>query len=222
MGEALSDLGQALAEAGRGGESGKLIDEALNLARGLKNDPLAASVLNSQGDAFFYQGDLKSAKISYEQALRLVGHGGDKEGLLNAKLNLGKVAVFDGHARTAVGDLRALTQQADRENRRYISVAGSALLAQALIENKDYASARQELQKTIGRSEKLGLRLENMRIHYLLGTAFARSGNNSEASNQFGAAGQLLGELTREQGSEHLAERYDLKPIYAQVKQSAQ
>jgi tetratricopeptide (TPR) repeat protein len=222
MAEALADLGGALAESGRGAEAGKLIDEGLALARGLKNDSLTGAALSSQGDVFFYQGDLKSAKNSYEQASRLATHIGDKDGILDARLDLAKVAVFDGRARTAISDLRALAQQAEKEGRRYISVAASALLAQALIENKDYSGAKQELQKVLGRSEKLGLRLEDMRIHYLLGTAVSRSGNSSEASTQFTEAGRILTELSKEQGSENLAERYDLKPIAAQVKSSGQ
>jgi len=222
MAEALADLGGALAEAGRGSESGTLTDEALSLARGLKNDSLTASVLQSQGDAFFYQGDLKSAKNSYEQASRFATHSGDKEGVMNAKLSLSRVAVFDGRARTAVSDLRALAQQADKEGRRYISVAASALLAQATIESKDYSGAKQELQRVMGRSEKLGLRLEGMRIHYLLGTALQRSGNNTDAATQFTESARLLGELSKEQGSEHLAERYDLKHIFTQSRQSVQ
>ena len=217
MAEALGDLAGALAEAGHGAESGKLIDEALGLARGLKNDSLTASVLESQGDGSFYQGDLKSARNSYEQGLRLATHSNDKDGVMIARLNLNRVAVFDGRARAAVGNLRALAQQADREGRRYISVAASALLAQALIEIKDYSGAKQELQRALGRSEKLGLRLEAMRIHYLLGTALRRSGN-TDSNTQFSESARLLGELVKEQGSEHLAERYDLKPISEQSK----
>jgi eukaryotic-like serine/threonine-protein kinase len=218
MAEALGDLAGALAEAGRGAESSNLTDEALGLARGLKNDSLTAGVLESQGDAFFYQGDLKSAKNSYEQGLRLATHSGDKDGVMNARLNLSRVAVSDGRARSAIGDIRALVQQADKEGRRYTAVAASALLAQAMIENKDYAAARQELQRVLGRSEKLGLRIEDMRIHYLLGTALKRSGNAADAATQFTESARLLTELSKEQGSEHLAERYDLKPIYAQIK----
>ena len=218
MAEALADLAGALAEAGRGAESGKLTDEALGLARGLKNDSLTAGALQSQGDASFYQGDLKSAKNSYEQASRLAAHSADKDGVLNARLDLGRLAVFDGSARAAVGDLRVLAQQADREGRRYVSVAASALLAQALIENKDYSGAKQELQRVLGRSEKLGLRLEDMRIRYLLGTALRRSGNNADAATQFAESARMLSELSKEQGSERLAERYDLKSINEQSK----
>ena len=219
MAQALTELGDALARAGRGSESPKLLEEAQDLARGLKNDALVAAVLNSQGDAEFYQGDFKAAKGSYEQALRLASHTSDKDAVLASRLNLARVAVADGHARSAVGDLRSLAQQADAQGRKYISVASSVLLAEAMIGNKDYSGARQELQRSLGRSEKLGLRLENARIHYLLGTALRHSGSASEAVSHYREAGRVLDEIHKEQGAEHLMERFDLKTIYAEATQ---
>src|SRR4051812_787367 len=94
--QSLGDLAGALAEVGRAAESAKLTDEALGLARVLKNDALLAAILNDQGDASFYQGDLKGAKSSYEQALKTATHAADKDEVLNSRLNLGRVAVYDG------------------------------------------------------------------------------------------------------------------------------
>jgi len=222
LAQSLGDLAGALAAAGRGSESSKLTDEALVLARGLKNDSLVAAILNNQGDAFFYQGDLKSARNSYEQAFHLASHAADKDVLLTSKMNLDKVAVSDGHARAGVSDLRAVAQQADAQGRKYISMASAVLMAQGMIDSKDYSAARQELQRDMGRSEKLGLKLEDARIHYLLGTALAHSGNTSEAGAQYAEAARLLDAIGKEQGSEHLADRYDLKPIYAETKKSNQ
>ena len=91
-----------------------------------------------------------------------------------------------------------------------------------MIENKDYSAAHQELQRDLGQSEKLGLKLEDARIHYLMGVALARSGNTSESTAQLTEAGRLLDAIGKEQGAEHVADRYDLKPIYAEIKKSAQ
>ncbi len=219
MAEALGDLGGALAQAGRGAESGKPLDEAQSLARDLKNEALQASVLNNQGNAYFYLGDLKSAKNSYEQALKLASHSADKDAVLTSKLDLARLAVFDGRARTAASDLRALAQQADAQGRKYISVASSVLLADALIRSKEYPAARQELQRCLGRAEKLGLRLEIAKIHFLLGTDLRLSGGTAEASLQYREATRLLDEIGKEQGAEHIADRYDLKPMSAEAAQ---
>ena len=137
-------------------------------------------------------------------------------------MNLAKVAVADGHSRAAVGDLRKLEQEADSQGRKYISVVSSVLLADALIKNKDYSSARQELQRGISRSEKLGLRLESARIHYLMGAALRLSGNSSEATAQYHEALRLLDEIRKEPGAEHAAERYDLKIVHAEATKFAQ
>jgi len=222
MAEDLSDLAGALASAGKGTEAAKVLDEAEGLARGLKNDALLADVLNERGDAYFYQGDLKSAANSYEQALRLASHAADKDVLLTAKMNLAKVAVAGGRSRSAVNDLRALTQQSDSQGNKYISVASSVFLGEAMIKNKDYTAARQELRRSLGRAEKLGLRLEVARVHYLLGEALRMSGNTSESVLHYREARRVLDEIGKEPGAEHLTERYDLKPIYAAATQLSQ
>lgn len=222
MAQALNDLGGALAQAGRGAESTKLLEEAQGLARGLKNDALGASVLNHQGDASFYQGDLKPARDSYQQAAHMASHSPEKDVLLTAKLDLAKVSIAEGHAAGAAGDLRNLVQQTDALGAKHLSVECSVSLAEALIKNKDYSHARQELQRTLGRSEKLGLRLENARIHYLLGSALRLSGSASEAAAQYREALRLLDEIRKEPGAEHVIERYDLKPVYAEATQFAQ
>jgi serine/threonine protein kinase/tetratricopeptide (TPR) repeat protein len=219
MAQALNDLGEVLAQAGRGNESAKLLDEAQGLAHGLKNDALSASILNSQGDAQFYQGDLKSAKDSYQQAQRLASHTSDKDVQLTAKLNLDKVAIAEGHPQAAMSDLRTLGQQADTLGAKYVSVDCSVSLAEALVKTKDYAHARQELQRTLSRSEKLGLRLEDARIHFLMGTGLRLSGSASESTAQYHQALRMLDEISKEPGAEHAVERYDLKPMYAEATQ---
>ena len=222
MADSLDDLADGLAKAGRGAEGAKMVAEAQELARGLKNDALLASALNSQGDISFFQGDLKTAKASYEQALHLSSPTKDKESSLTSRINLAKVAVADGNLRSAASELRILTQQADSLGLKYLSVASSVLLAEAMIKNKEYPAARQELQRALGKSEKLGLRLESARIHYLLATGLRLSGTPSEAAGQYREAERLLETVGKEPGAEHLSDRYDLKPIYAETKQFAQ
>ena len=224
--DALNDLADALAQAGRGSESGKPLEESQGLGRDFKNDSLQAAVLNTQGDVQFYQGDLKSAKGFYQQALRLAGHASDKDALLNSRVNLAKVAIAEGSphstiSHSTINDLRSLVQQADAQGIKYVSVACSVMLGEAMIKDKDYSRARQELQRSLTTSEKLGLRLESARIHYLLGTSLRLSGGTGEAAAQYREARNLLDEIRKEQGAEHIIERYDLKPIYAGASQFA-
>jgi hypothetical protein len=121
-----------------------------------------------------------------------------------------------------MSDLRSLIQQADALGAKYRSVDASVSMAEASIKNKDYPQARQELLRTLSKSEKLGLRLETARIHLLMGSAFRLSGSASEATAQYREGLRLLDEIRKEQGAERVIERYDLKPLYAEATQFGQ
>ncbi len=217
MAEAVNDLADALAKGGLGAQSTPLITEAQELARGLKNESLLASILNSQGDAYFYQGDLKSAKNSYEQAARLTSHTSDKDVTLTSRLNVARLAIAEGRARTGSSELHALVQQADSQGRKYLSAVASALLAESMIADKQYGPARQQLQRTLGNSEKLGARLLTTRIHYLLGKIAGSTGDSAEAANQYRQSKNLIDEIAKEQGAEHFTDRSDIKLMYQEI-----
>jgi tetratricopeptide (TPR) repeat protein/predicted Ser/Thr protein kinase len=213
----LTDLADVFAESGRGDESGKLLEEAQTMARDLKNESLHVSILNAQGDVQFYRGDFKGAGSFYDQAARSAARGTDREQALSAKLNLSKVAVATGHAQSAIRDLRALTQQADNLNMKYLALESSVDTAEAMVISKDYSHALQELQADLGKSEKLGTRYQTARIHYLLGDALRLSGNSADATGHYRQALNLLDETKKEPGAEHLLDRSDLKTIYAEA-----
>jgi len=219
MASSLNDLADALTRAGKAAQSEKLQQEAQGLAHDLKNEALLSATLSTDGDLRFYQGDLKSARTSFEQAFRLAGHTTDKDAILTARLNLAKLAVAEGRSQSAISpstlsELRTLAQRADTQGRKYVAVASSVLMAEAMVRNKDYSHARQELQRNLGRSEKLGLRLETARIHYLMGACLRLSGSAPEAAGQYGEALRLLDEMRNESGADQLMNRPDLKVIY--------
>src|SRR5260370_37000384 len=65
--QALSDFGKALANAGRGAEAAKILEEAQGLAARLKDDKRMSAVLNTLGDVQFYRGELTGDKRLHEQ-----------------------------------------------------------------------------------------------------------------------------------------------------------
>jgi hypothetical protein len=69
----------------------------------------------------------------------------------------------------------------------------------------------------LGKSEKLGLRMETARIQYVLGEALRLGGNSNEAVNHYRRAKTLLEEAKKDPGAEHLLERADLKTMYAEA-----
>jgi len=220
--ESLNDLAGALAQAGRGDESGKLLDEAQELSSGLNKQSFQSELFISRGDVAFYRGDLKAAKAAYEQAMRAAAASKDREKAVIAKMDLARVAIAEGRPLAAINDLRAAIQQADTLHMKYFALRGSVDLGEALINTKDYARARQELESAVGRSEKLGLRLETARIHYLLGNLLKLIGNGSEAPFQYQQALRILDEIKKEPGAEKLLERPDLKSMHEQSSSTAQ
>jgi tetratricopeptide (TPR) repeat protein len=216
MADALNNLAEALALVGRGEESGKLLDEATGLANDLKNESVHSELLNTRGDAAFYRGDLKSARGAYEQAALVAAKTKDRENLLVAKMNLARVTLAEGHAQSAVGELRGAMQQAETLHLKYYWLRSKVDLAEALINTKDYTHARQELEEAQSSSEKLAVRLETARIHYLLGDAMRLSGSPDEASQQYQLAHRSLEEISKDPGAEHLLERFDLRTMFAE------
>jgi tetratricopeptide (TPR) repeat protein/predicted Ser/Thr protein kinase/TolB-like protein len=213
LAQILADFGDSLAKAGRGDEAAKLLEEAQALASDFKNDSLQAAVLNARGDAALFRGDLKTAKTFFEQALRLASRGKEHDNLLISKLNLAKVALAESRAHSVISDLRALTQQADKEGMKYLALESSVDMAAAMVGAKDYTHAHQELDRDLGVSEKLGLRLQTARIHFFLGNALRLGGTPAEAPAQYQLAISELDEMKKEAGAEHLLDRSDLRAI---------
>jgi serine/threonine protein kinase/tetratricopeptide (TPR) repeat protein len=214
LGDVLGGYGHALSLVGRGMDAEKILEEALGVAREIKDEPLTARTLNYRGDRLFYSGDLKSAKAQYEQALRVASHTSDRDKVLTSKFNVAKVAVEEGHSRDAVKALKDLAQQAEAQGMKAYSVECSVYLAQALINAKDYSQAKEELQRSLDGSDKLGLRMLLARSHFLLGTALRLSGSGMEGASHYRQTVRLLDETRKEPGAEKLLERADLKAIY--------
>jgi tetratricopeptide (TPR) repeat protein len=211
---AWNDLGDALARAGRGAEAGKPLGDALGMAQDFKSDGLLSQVFNSQGNVKFFAGDYAGAKALYDQALRLASKGTSRDNILIPKLNLAKVAIAEGRSQSVINDLRALSQEADRLGRKSLALESSVDMAAAMVNAKDYIHARQELERVLGVSERLGARLQTARIHYLLGTITRLTEPNGVAARQYSQALKLLDDIKREAGAEHVLDRVDLKAIY--------
>ena len=216
MVDLLNDLADTLAMAGRGPESALLLQEAQSMARDLKSQSLEAELLRTDGDVCLYRGDWKSARDFYDRALRAASRGADPAEVLVLKLHLAEVALGEGRSQSTINDFRNLARQADSRALRYLSLVSSVDMAEAMINAKDYSHAQRELETDLGGSEKLGLRYQSARIHYLLGKALRLGGNGADAPGHYRQALILIDEMRKEAGAEKLLERSDVKAIYAE------
>jgi serine/threonine protein kinase/tetratricopeptide (TPR) repeat protein len=214
MAEILGGYGEALILAGRGDEAKNSLDEALSLSRELKNDGMIAQTLGFEGDAFFYQGDFKAAHPLYEQALQAATRSKEPDRILIAKVSLAKVAVREKTGQQAIPNLRMLIQQADNSSLKYYSVECSIFMAEAMMQRHDYAHARQELERALLRSDKLGQQSLSAHAHYLLATIARDSANNTEAQDNYREVVRALDAMKKDAGAEKLLQRSDLKLMY--------
>ena len=209
-----ASYGNALTLIGRGSDAQKSLDEALNLVREQKTDPFIAQILNFQGDRLFYQGDFKAAKNFYEQASQTAAHTTDRAQILLSKFNVAKVNFMEGRSRESIAALQTLAQQADESGLKYVSVEASLYLAQALINNKDYARARRELDTSLRNSEKLGLQASLAKTHFLIGEALRLSGSQADATIHYAEAHRILEDIHKEAHTDEVMKRSDLASIY--------
>jgi eukaryotic-like serine/threonine-protein kinase len=214
MAKMQGSFAEALVLAGRGDEAKSYLDQALSLSRELKSDDVLAETLGFQGDMFFYAGDFKSAQSSYAQALEAATRSKEPAIVLVAKASLAKILIPEKRSREAISGLRPLIQQADELGLKYASVECSLYMAEAMAQNHDLPQARQELERDLLLSDRLGMQPLSARAHYLLGTIARDSGNQSDAQDHYREALRLLDAMKKDPGAEKLLQRVDFKIIY--------
>ena len=69
----------------------------------------------------------------------------------------------------------------------------------------------------MGQAEKLGLRTEQARAQYFLGSALAASGKTKEAVPHYREAVRILESISKEDGAARVLDRSDLKDIYREA-----
>ncbi len=217
--EAKSGWGEVLAQAGRGDEGQKSIEEALSIAREIKNDGVGSQALNSLGDVAFYKGDHGAARQQYEKALQMATQASDRERILVSKVDLAKVDVKQGKAQAAITALRKLGDDASSLGLKALSVDCSVYLGEALVGKKDFKGARTELDRALSRAEKLGLRTSQAKAHYFL--ALSMQGGK-EATPHYREVVRVLENISKEDGASKLLDRADLGEMYRNSMKSFQ
>jgi len=221
MAEILSGYGDVLIEASRGDEAAKYLEDALSLSRELKNDGMTAQALGYQGDAAFVHGDYKTAKGLYEKADQAAARTTETDKKLIAKLNLAKLAIQEGRGREAIATLRPLSEKAETLGLKYMAVQCSLLMAEAMVQMKDYAHAKPALEQILLRSDKLGLQPLSAKAHFLLATIARASGKSADAQDQYGQVVRLLEPMSKQKGAEKVLQRSDLSAMYTESSKNA-
>ncbi len=219
--EIMAGMGGILAEAGRGDEGQKNIEDALAMAQEIKNDSVASLALNWLGDVYFYKSDFKGASQQYQRALQTATRAANRERILLSKVNLAKTDVQEGHPQAA-GALKKLGEDADSLGLKALSVECAVYLGQALVEKKDAKGAQAELDRALARAEKLDLRVLQAKTHYWIAASLVQGGNDKLATPHFREVVGILEAISKEDGSARVLERADLQPVYRESRKGFQ
>jgi serine/threonine protein kinase/tetratricopeptide (TPR) repeat protein len=214
--------GDLLAQVGRGDEGRQSIEEALNIANQIKNDTAASMATNWIGDVSFYKGYFDAARQQYDRAFQIASKTSQREQILVSKVNKAKTDVIQGHGSNSVAALKKLAQDADSLGLKSVSVECSVNLSAAMIEAKDYNGARQQLDLSLARAEKLGLRILQAKTHYLLASLLVKTGKSKEATPHYREVVRILETISKEDGAGRLLERADLLGMYRESIKSFQ
>src|SRR5262249_3631010 len=156
MAEILSGYSTALIEAGRGDEAREPLNESLALARQLGNRVLIAQSLNADGNRLRYAGDVNAARVQLDQALQEAERASDRPVLLVAQVTRARLAGASAATPALAARLASLGQEADAAGLKALSVECALGRADLMMKGRQYAAARQELERIIARSENLG------------------------------------------------------------------
>jgi eukaryotic-like serine/threonine-protein kinase len=220
--EAMSRYGNALSEVGRWDEGRKSLEDAIKLATDVKNDSILAQALNYLGDSYFYSGDYNAAREQYDRALQIATKAKNREVMTRSRFDLARLDVAQGRSAVVIPVLKKLVEETETVGLKALSVQASIYLSQALLASGKPQDAQQELDRALNRAEKLGLRIEQARAHFLLGQIYARSEKTSQYAPQYQEAVRILESISKESGAGRLLDRSDLKDVYQQAVKSYQ
>jgi tetratricopeptide (TPR) repeat protein len=215
LSEILGGLGYSLALSGRADEAAKHFDEAMTVARDLKNVSQEAQILRFRAENAFWKGDTKGAAQLAGEAAQAASRTSDRSLDLAAQFTAASISASAQPTRAAAAVLAQIGRQAETAGLTYLSVWCALQRADTLLKAGDRQQAHELVDQTLARAETLGLRELQARGEYVLAATLRLSGD-PQSRRHYAAALQILEEMKREDGSGSLLERADLKTIHAE------
>ena len=197
--------------AGRGDEAKSYLDEALSLSRELKSDDTGAAAWDSGAMRTFTAEISNQPTLPMPKRFRSRYEARIQSSFASRKRTWPRLRFRRNDVQEAISSLRQLVPQADGLGLKYTSVESSIFIAEAMMQIRDRSPARQELERALLLSDKLGMQPLSARAHYLLAVIARESGNASDAQDHYHEALRLLDAMKKDPGAEKLLQRSDFK-----------
>jgi len=212
---ALGQHGIALAELGRFDEAARALDEAVALARELRNGGLVAQAEEWQGRLHALQGDRAAARKRFQSSLSSATAAGDARAELAARLRLAVLTAEEAPTAQAAETLRDLGQRAQRSGLAYAALEAALARGAALLALGDADTARREAQTVQRTAERYTLKPLQARSALLLGRIAAAGGDDGERERYFKQGRAVLAEIRSSAGDDDPLRRTDLRELQA-------
>ena len=109
--------------------------------------------------------------------------------------------------------LQPLSAQAGKAGAT-VAIQIAIALAQAEVGTKDYVQAERDLESSLTRTEKAGMRMDSAQIYYLLANCVRLKQGEAQAKNPYREALRMLNLVRYEPGAENILKRADVKSMY--------
>ena len=215
LGEILGGYGDSLSLSGRMDDATKILDEAMTVARGLKNQSLIARASLFASNRRYYSGDVQGAGTLADQAAQAASRASDRGLALLTQTAEAATSLAESPNRAVAVKLAGLAQEADRMGMKALALDCAILRTQTLLKLGDRATARQEADRALAAAETFGTRLPLAKAHYLRAEVL-RLGGDAKAPGEYAAALKLLEDIKGEDGNQNVLKRADLGPMHAE------
>jgi tetratricopeptide (TPR) repeat protein len=214
LGEILGGYGNSLSLSGRFDDATKSFDEAMTVARELRNQSLIAQTTMFQANRLYYRGDIKGASGLAELASQAASPASDPSLALLIQTVVATTAAAEQPSRAIATRLTGLAQEAERLGLNVLALDCAILRTGILLKLGDRATARDEADRALAKAETLGIRLPLARAHHARAEV-RRLGGDAKAPEEYAVALRLLDEIREEDGNQNVIKRADLGAIYA-------
>ena len=209
--EILAGYGRSLMLVGQLDEAGKMLDEAIRVAREQGNQAVVASALNDEGERLRLKGDHAAAWKPFDEASQISARLGDRFLVVRTKINQALLATRDPQrAVAAAATLGGLSQEADAQGLKYLAIEAALGRSEALLTAGQAAAAVSELQRALTRAENLGLRMLRARGNFLAARAAHATGAAAASRRHYGEARRILEEMSKENAASTIGRRVDV------------
>ena len=198
-----------------------MLDNAMRVARERGYQAVVARALNDEGERLRLAGGLSAARRPFDEAAQIAAKLGDRSLVVRTQVNQALLTTRDpSRAARAAASLGTLSQTADAQGLKYLSIESALGRVEALLTSGQAAAAASEAQRALTRAENFGMRMLQARAHYLAGKGVQAGGSAAGARRHFEQTLAILEEAGKENTASGFERRADVAEMLSESRKA--